>query len=58
MLVYSGLVMVEAEGFGLPGHQKPLFIENYEILNTKNVSTRWMATSRTWNVLHFCDYYE
>ncbi len=49
--------MEEAYGFGLPGFQKPLIIENYGVLNTRTVSTRWTATLGTRNVLFVCDYY-
>ncbi len=42
MLVHSSSVMAEAYGFGLPGYQKPLVIENYATLNKSNVPTGWM----------------
>ncbi len=49
--------MVEAYGFGLPGYQKPLISENYEILNTRNVLTRQTPTLGTRNVLLVCFHY-
>ncbi len=49
--------MAEAYGFGLPGNQKQLVIENYGILNKRNAPTRRTATLGTRNVLFFCDYY-
>ncbi len=37
--------------------QKPLIIENYTIINKRNVLTRGITTSVTQQVLLFCDYY-
>ncbi len=46
-LVHISSIMAEAYSFGLPGSQKPLIIENYGILNTRNVLTRRIATLGT-----------
>ncbi len=47
--VHSSSVMAEAYGFGLPDYQKLLVSENFRILNTRNVPTRWIATLGTRN---------
>ncbi len=49
--------MAEAYGFGLPGYRKPHVIENYAVLNTRNVLTRWIVALGTRNVLLYRNYY-
>ncbi len=44
------------EEFEALAHQKPLIIENFAILNKRNISMRWIITLETGQVLFFCDY--